>query len=65
MTQDKENEREKTLQILQEQRLLEPMGTVWDEIIKDAPNLSHEEWRKRLESVAPLSETIIAEREPR
>ncbi|MBU0512709.1 MAG: Arc family DNA-binding protein [Chloroflexi bacterium] len=60
-----ETERDKTLRVIRESGLLEPMGPIWDEEIAKAPDITYEELWKEMEGVPPLSEVIIAEREPR
>ena len=60
-----ETEREKTLRVIRESGLVEPLGPQWFEGLDDEPDLTHEELWKEMEGVPPLSEVIIAEREPR
>ena len=60
-----ETEREKTLRVIRESGLLEPLGPQWFEGLEDEPDLTHEELWELTKGVAPLSEAIIEEREPR
>ena len=60
-----ETEREKTLRVIRESGLVEPLGPIWDEEIDKSSDITYEELWKEMEGVPPLSEVIIAEREPR
>ncbi|MBM3144381.1 MAG: Arc family DNA-binding protein [Chloroflexi bacterium] len=60
-----ETEREKVLRVLRESGLLEPLGSIWDEEIAKAPDITYDELWREMEGVPPLSEVIIAERGPR
>ena len=59
------SERDRVLRLLREYGLIEELGPGWKKTIEQAPKISHAELRERLKGVPPLSELIIAEREPR
>ena len=60
-----ETERDKTLRVIRESGLVEPLGPQWFKGLEDEPDLTHEELWELTKGVSPLSETIIEEREPR
>ncbi len=60
-----EREDQKVERILRESGLLEPLGPQWFEGLEDVPDLTHEELWELTKGIAPLSETIIEDREPR
>ena len=60
-----ESERDRALRVIRESGLWEPLGPEWQEEIAQAPKISHAELREQLKDVAPLSELIIEDREPR
>ena len=59
---DPAEERQRVLEVLRSSGLWQPPGPEWDEFIKQAPEITHEELRKSLEGISPLSEDIIAMR---
>ncbi len=59
----KETNREKTLRVIRESGLVEPLGSTWPNV--EDPGITHKELREMLRGVPPLSELIIDEREPR
>jgi hypothetical protein len=65
ITYPEESEREKTLRVLRESGLLEPLGPQWLEGLEDVPLLTHAEIREMMKGVPPLSEVIIEDRGPR
>ncbi|MBU0512708.1 MAG: hypothetical protein KKD28_06630 [Chloroflexi bacterium] len=60
-----ETECDKTLRVIRESGLLEPLGPQWFKGLEDESDLTHEELWELTKGVAPLSEAIIEEREPR
>ena len=58
-----ETERDKTLRVIRESGLVEPLGSEWPNV--EDPGITHKELREMLKGVPPLSELIIDEREPR
>ena len=56
---------ERVWRTLRERGLWEPIGSEWDQLIAEGPDLSLEELREMLKDVPPLSDAIIEEREPR
>jgi hypothetical protein len=62
-TSYQETEREKVQRVIREAGLWEPPGPEWPDV--EDTGLTHEEIRKMMKGVPPLSEIIIEEREPR
>jgi hypothetical protein len=56
---------ERAWRAIRESGLFEPLSPIWEEEIKDAPEISHEELREMLKGVPPLSKIIIEDRGPR
>ena len=60
-----ETQEDQAWRLMREKGLWEPLGPAWDEYLKDAPDISHQELREMLKGVPPLSEIIIEDRGPR
>ena len=60
-----ETQEEHAWRLLREKGLWEPLGPIWDDYLKDAPEISHEELREMMKGVPPLSKIIIEDRGPR
>ena len=58
-----ETKREKSLRVIRECGLVEPLGSEWPNV--EDPGITHKELRELLKGVPPLSELIIDDREPR
>jgi hypothetical protein len=56
------SEYERTMQVLRENDMLEPMGPEWDKYLSGNPVMTADEIREALRGIPPLSDEIIAER---
>jgi hypothetical protein len=56
------SEYERTMQVLRDNDMLEPMGPEWDKYISGVPEMTIDEIHEALRGVPPLSEVVIAER---
>ena len=61
--QKAKSERERAIEVLRSTGLLSKMGEEWDDLIAQAPRMTHEEIQQIMAGTPPLSELIIAERE--
>ena len=57
------SERERIREALRSTGLLSKMGEEWNDLIGQAPRMTHDEIQQMMAGVPPLSELIIAERE--
>jgi hypothetical protein len=60
-----ESERERMLRLLREHGLIEQPGPGWEKYTAVPHSMTHAELREMLKGLPPLSEAIIADREPR
>ncbi|MEA3339541.1 MAG: toxin-antitoxin system HicB family antitoxin [Chloroflexota bacterium] len=56
------SEYDRTMLVLRESGMLEPMGTEWDKYISGEPLMTAGEIRAALRGIPPLSEDVIADR---
>ena len=56
------SEYERTMQVLRDNDMLEPMGPEWDKYINGVPDMTIDEIHEALRGVPPLSKVVIAER---
>jgi len=56
------SEYDKTMLVLRESGMLEPMGPEWDKYISGEPLMTADEIREALRGIPPLSEEVIADR---
>jgi hypothetical protein len=56
------SEYERTMQVIRESDLWDPMGPEWNKYIDGVPDVTAEEIRETTRGVPPVSEVVIAER---
>jgi hypothetical protein len=56
------SEYDRTMQIIRESGMWEPMGPEWDKYIEGVPDMTADELREALRGIPPVSEVVIAER---
>jgi hypothetical protein len=56
------SEYDRTMQVIRDSGLWEPMGPEWNKHINGAPDMTADEIREALRGIPPLSADIIAER---
>ena len=60
------SDQKRIFQVARESGLYEPMGSEWQRLIKEEPEVSYSELRQKIGQLSPpLSETIIQDRGPR
>jgi Arc/MetJ-type ribon-helix-helix transcriptional regulator len=57
------SERERIREALRSTGLLSEMGEGWNDLIAQAPRMTHDEIQQMMDGTPPLSELIIAERD--
>ncbi|MBN1148900.1 MAG: hypothetical protein JXA78_16690 [Anaerolineales bacterium] len=59
---DQDSERQRSLKVIRESGIWEPLGPEWQAEIAKALKISHAELRQEMKDVPPFSETIIEDR---